>query len=232
MNDVVIETKHCSILADADVSGHVSADWFSPHWWQGQGAVRRQLGGRGQALMVKTPDGLLVLRRFQRGGLAARLSRDRYLNLGAERSRAFREFRLLKRLLALGLPVPVPVAASYEPAGLCYRAGVLTRLIPKARELAAVAPNLSTEQWQELAATLNAFFAAGLRHPDLNARNLLLDEHGRWHLLDLDRAELAGQEVNSKAMRKRLARSLAKLCATGWQAGFGATLGTDIRDVY
>ncbi|MFP4207144.1 MAG: 3-deoxy-D-manno-octulosonic acid kinase [Wenzhouxiangella sp.] len=217
-----------AILAEGEVARQVEAGWLDPAWWQRRDAVRKELGGRGQAVLVASPIGALVLRRFRRGGLAARFSADRYWAPGRERSRGFREFRLLQVLASQGLPVPDPVAASYERDGLFYRAGLLTRLIPDACELAEVAAGLSFEQWRDLAMTLDAFFAAGLCHPDLNARNLLLDRHGRWHLLDLDRARLVGRRVDSKAMRQRLARSLGKLPDSGWRTGFTKTLGKDI----
>jgi 3-deoxy-D-manno-octulosonic acid kinase len=227
LTEVEIETKGVRIIADAKVSEQVSREWFSPRWWQARAAVQQQLGGRGQALLIETAVGRLVLRRLQRGGLAALLSHNQYLNLGFAQSRAVREFRLLGQLRQRGLPVPEPIAASHEPAGLFYRAGLLTRLIPDARELAELAPGLSQEQWHELASTLERFFSAGLQHPDLNARNLLLDVHGRWHLLDFDRARLIDGKVDSRFMRRRLARSLEKLCPPGWRDGFAAALGLD-----
>ena len=227
MTEVEIETEDVRIIADAEVSEQVSRHWFSPQWWLAKAAVEQQLGGRGQALLIETAAGPLVLRRLQRGGLAARVSNDRYLNLGFAHSRAVREFRLLGQLQQRGLPVPEPIAASYEPVGLFYRAGLLTRLIPEARELAELAPDLSQEQWHDLAGTLEQFFSAGLQHPDLNARNLLLDARGRWYLLDFDRARLIDGKVDSRFMRRRLARSLAKLCSPGWRAGFAAALGAD-----
>ncbi|MEE4639829.1 MAG: 3-deoxy-D-manno-octulosonic acid kinase [Wenzhouxiangella sp.] len=214
-----------SILADAEVSNSVEPGWFDPDWWQQRAAIRAELGGRGQALWVDAPAGALVLRRFQRGGFIARLVQDRYLWQGRNRSRAFREFRVLKGLHEQGLPVPRPVAAWVERRGLFYRAGLLTRLIPDARELAALAAELSVDQWRQLAGTLDAFFAAGLRHPDLNARNLLMDPNGRWFLLDLDRATLVAGQVDGQRMRRRLARSLDKLAAPGWRRGFEQTLG-------
>lgn len=225
----VLETRAGTcILVDADVSEPVDIDWFDPAWWQRRGAVRQQLGGRGQALLLDAPIGELVLRRFQRGGLVARFSSDRYVWQGVDQTRSFREFRLLQRLRERGLPVPAPVAASAERQGLFYRAGLLTRLIPEARELAGLAEALSLTQWRELAGTLDDFFSAGLWHPDLNARNLLLDAQGRWHLLDLDRACLRAAQVDGTKMRRRLARSLEKLSAPGWRSGFDATLGKDL----
>lgn len=228
MNEVLITKAATRILADADLAEAVEPAWFDPAWWQHRGAVRAELGGRGQALLIDAPVGAVVLRRFQRGGLVARIAADRYFWLGDDRSRSFREFRLLQQLTERGLPVPVPVAASLERRGTFYRAGLLTRFIPNTRELAGLAAELPIRQWRELARTLDDFFSAGLRHPDLNARNLLLDAEGRWHLLDLDRARLAGGASEGVGMRRRLARSLEKLAAPGWRPGFEATVGKDL----
>lgn len=228
MNEVLTTKAATRILADADLAVAVEPAWFDPAWWQQRGAVRAELGGRGQALLIDAPVGAVVLRRFQRGGLVARIAADRYFWLGDDRSRSFREFRLLQQLTERGLPVPMPVAASLERRGPFYRAGLLTRFIPDARELAGLAAELPIRQWRELARTLDDFFCAGLQHPDLNARNLLLDAEGRWHLLDLDRARLAAGATAGVGMRRRLARSLEKLSAPGWRRGFEATVGKDL----
>lgn len=225
MNEVLETDAGTSILVDADLSEQVGANWFDPAWWQRRGSVRAELGGRGQALLIDAPVGELVLRRFQRGGLVAHLARESYLWLGRDRSRSFREFRLLRELGGRGLPVPAPVGAIVERRGPVYRAGLLTRLIPNARELAVLATDLSVHQWRELAAVLDDFFAAGLWHPDLNARNLLMDRQGRWYLLDLDKARLMDGRVEDGRMRRRLARSLEKLSAPGWRSGFDSTVG-------
>jgi 3-deoxy-D-manno-octulosonic acid kinase len=225
VTEVLINQGRIRILADGEVAEWLTQDWFAPEWWKHEGLVLKSLGGRGQAVLLDSSVGHLVLRRFLRGGWVSRLSEDAYLNLGIHRSRAFREFRLLKTLRRLQLPVPEPVAASFEPNGLTYKAGLLTRFIPDASELAELAPQLSIAQWSDLASTLEDFFSAGLSHPDLNARNLLLDRSGQWHLLDLDRAVLRGREVDGRAMCRRLARSLEKLCLSGWRQGFDASLG-------
>ncbi|MFW5815419.1 MAG: 3-deoxy-D-manno-octulosonic acid kinase [Wenzhouxiangella sp.] len=228
MNEVLITKATTRILADADLAVAPEPAWFDPAWWRQRAAVRAELGGRGQALLIDAPFGALVLRRFQRGGLVARVAADRYFWLGDDRSRSFREFRLLQQLSARGLPVPVPVGASLERRGPFYRAGLLTRFIPDARELAGLAAEMSLCQWRELARTLDDFFSVGLQHPDLNARNLLLDAQGRWHLLDLDRARLTAGAADGAGMRRRLARSLEKLAAPGWRPGFQATVGKDL----
>lgn len=212
------------ILADSTLPTRPDARWLQPQWWMAEGAVRAELGGRGVALKLSTPVGLAVLRRYQRGGWMSPLLHDRYVRLSADRSRGFREFRLLCRLRELNLPVPQALAASFEPAGAFYRAGLLTAFIPDTRPLAAVADALSRADWQRLAGMLKRFFRAGLVHPDLNAHNLLLDRSGQWHMLDFDRARLASRPAAARPMIDRLERSLRKHADEAWQAGFYSQL--------
>lgn len=225
MKESVTVSGKTLILADSALPASVDARWLQPQWWAAQGAIKAELGGRGAALELSTPVGSAVLRRYYRGGWMAPLLNDRYLGLGAARSRGFREFRLLSRLRELSLPVPEPLAASFEPAALFYRAGLLTRFIPQTRPLADVADELSGVEWRALAEVLKRFFQAGLEHPDLNAHNLLLDSSAQWHVLDFDRARLSrGRSVAAGTMIARLERSLRKHAGAGWQAGFEAEL--------
>lgn len=208
------------ILYDPERLETPGPEWLHGATWTAQGKVRADFGGRGQALWVDTPAGPAVLRRFRRGGLVAAALQDRYLRLGVHHSRAMREFRLLARLVDRGLPVPSPLIASFEPCGLFYRAALMTRLIPQARQLADLAPGLAMGDWSGLADTLTAFFEAGLVHPDLNARNILMDAQGRWFLVDLDRARLENRPVSADRMLARLERSLEKLGSADWRPGF------------
>ena len=63
---------------------------------------RRAAGGRGTVAFVRDGERRWVLRHYRRGGLVARLLDDRYLWTGADRTRAFREWRLLRELRAAG----------------------------------------------------------------------------------------------------------------------------------
>jgi len=224
MKECVAGGPECFILYDSESVSVPDARWLRPEWWIAQAAVQAELGGRGRALVVQTPAGPAVLRRFCRGGLMAPLLKDRYWRLDASRSRGFREFRLLSQLRSLDLPVPQPLAASFEPAGPFYRAGLLTRFLPETRQLAELANGLNSSQWMALSAVLRRFFDAGLVHPDLNARNLLMNTRGQWYVLDFDRAHLRGRPVAAGRMIERLARSLRKHAGTDWQAGFEAHL--------
>src|SRR3546814_19000044 len=71
--------------------------------------------------------------------MAAKVSRDRYVWRGADRTRSFAEFRLLRDLLKQDLPVPRPIAASYLREGPFYRASILLERLLAGRSLAEMA---------------------------------------------------------------------------------------------
>lgn len=220
MNKCVAGSRGTLILYDSGQLADPDARSLKPDWWLDRSAVRAELGGRSSALLVETEVGPAVLRRYHRGGWMAPLLKDRYWRSTPERSRAFCEFRLLSQLRHMGLPVPQALAASFEPAGLFYRAGLMTRFLPDCRPLAELAAELGAADWQALAAVLRRCFRAGLVHPDLNAHNLLLDAQGQWHVLDFDRARLRRNPVKAAPMIRRLERSLAKYAVGAWRTGF------------
>lgn len=211
MSAAVFQAGSQRILYDADRLPAVSFEWLDPEFWRLRSAVVAELGGRGQALQVNTPAGPAVLRQYRRGGLVAGFVRDRYVFLGHERSRSFREWRVLAALRERGLPVPAPLIALSARSGPTGTAAIMTALIPEARGLDAVAGTLDRAGWVRLGQTLARFFRAGVRHADLNATNILVDRDGDWHLIDFDRAQLADKAVNPDPMLRRLFRSFEKL---------------------
>ena len=220
-----------AILFDADAVPQVEACWFDPCWWKTSGRLRERVGGRGAIGFLDTPAGPLVLRHFRRGGALARLLGDRYLWLGFERSRGFREFRLLVALRARGLPVPVPVAARCLRRGaISYTADLLTRELPAAVTLAErVHKGQATrDDFAAVGTLLARFHVAGVYHADLNAHNIVWSDDG-MHLLDFDRGRLrrparAWQQANLA----RLKRSLLKISdgATGFERDLWSPLLT------
>ena len=114
------------ILYDSARTDAPAAEWFSPEYWQARHKVVARGGGRGSALFIRDDTRYWVLRHYLRGGMAAWLFRDQYWWTGVERSRAFREFRLLHALRLQGLPVPTAVAARVRRSGFFYRADLLT----------------------------------------------------------------------------------------------------------
>lgn len=210
MSAAVFQAGSQCILYDSDRLPAVSFEWLDPEFWHLRSAVVAELGGRGQALQVNTPAGPAVLRQYRRGGLVARLVRERYVFLGHERSRSFREWRVLAALHQQGLPVPVPLIALSGRSGLTATAAIMTALIPEARGLDRVAGTLDRSDWVRLGSTLARFFRAGVRHADLNATNILVDRTGDWYLIDFDRARVSSTAVDPEPMLRRLFRSFDK----------------------
>jgi len=124
------------ILYDALRWRNPAPEMFTHAYWVERGAHQEFTGGRASVSFVRAGDARWVLRHYRRGGLAARVLSDQYLWLGAERTRCFSEWRLLARLVRLGLPVPAPVGARYVRNGVCYRADLITEQLPAAVTLA------------------------------------------------------------------------------------------------
>ena len=203
-----------AILFDAQQLHEARQEWFDPDWW-GERARLVDAGGRGGAWFVDAPFGAAVLRRYLRGGLAARISRDSYVWHGADRTRSFAEFRLTRALHGLGLPVPRPIAACYRRAGASYSAAILVERLQGVRSLAQLVEEPAQAPWEQAGRLVAGFHRAGLDHADLNAHNLLFDPAGKGWLIDFDKGEL---RIPATAWRernlKRLRRSLLKLRGT------------------
>jgi len=202
------------ILYDDALIGNPATLAFDAREWAERSAIIGFAEGRGTTFFVQHEGRDYVLRHYRRGGLVARLSEDRYLWLGAERSRAFAEWRLLARLRAMGLPVPPPAAARIVRRGPFYTADLMTLRIPEATTLAELLTRepLAEGHWIALGALLLRFHARGVFHADLNANNILLDRGGRFHLIDFDRGRLRRPASHwQQANLARLRRSLDKL---------------------
>ncbi len=201
-----------AILFDAARQRQAEPELFDPGHW-GERAQRVGNGGRGGAWFVDAGGRGLVLRRYLRGGFAARLSRDGYAWNGEARVRSLAEYRLLRELRQRGLAVPAPHAACYWRRGRVYRAAILVERIAGARSLADLAAERgNAAPWAETGRLLAAFHQAGLDHADLNAHNVLFDEHGAGWLIDLDRGRLRRPARGWREKNlARLLRSLRKL---------------------
>ncbi len=203
-----------AMLYDASCLHHPDTSVFDPSHWQAQGALETARGGRGTVAFVRAgPDQRWVLRHYRRGGLMAQLSDDLYLWTGADRTRAFREWRLLRQLRAWALPVPAPVAARYQRAGLVYRADLLTAELPVRRTVTQAlqqAP-LPVEAWHAIGRCVGSLHARGVQHADLNAHNLLVGASQDIYVLDFDRGRIRARGAWEQAVLARLQRSLLKV---------------------
>jgi 3-deoxy-D-manno-octulosonic acid kinase len=192
-----------------------------------RGALAAERGGRGSVSYLTLDGREFVLRRYLRGGLPAKISRDRYLWLGEGRTRAFLELRMLDELARRGLPVPRPAAARYVRSGLTYRGELVTERLQGTRSLAQrwLAGEAGEADWVAAGRCIRRFHDAGVQHADLNANNIMLDGKGGAWLLDFDRGRLREPGPWRERILARLGRSLAKIARTAgldddWRARF------------
>lgn len=215
------------LICAGEFADSASPDWLDAKHW-GDAAQPVVEGGRGAAWFIRRAEGDWVLRHYRRGGLMARLSRDRYFWVGEAAVRSIAEFRLLQRLHGLGLPVPRPIAAWYRRYGLGYGAALIVERIAGARPMTVLLEGGKPAAWARIGATIARFHSQGVEHADLNANNILLAGGHVW-LIDFDRGRLhAGGDDGAwrQANLDRLARSLRKLggdaADAAWRSGYAA----------
>ncbi|MGO2132414.1 MAG: 3-deoxy-D-manno-octulosonic acid kinase [Halomonas sp.] len=203
-------------LCDAQGSPRIAPEHFEPDHWRTRGAVLGEAPGRGSSVFIDpadlSTDNAWVLRPYLRGGMAAKVSRKHYLWTGLERTRAFREMRLLAELYLQKLPVPRPVGACITRTQLAWTGALITVRIPQARTLAdrVMESSADTALLERVGSVIRRFHEVGLDHVDLNARNLLIDAKDNVWLIDLDRCRLRSPGRWQSANLARLGRSLAR----------------------
>lgn len=187
-------------------------------------ANARPLAGRGTAYVASLPDGeRVVVRHNRHGGALAALTRD----LFRSPTRAPLELQISERLRRLGIPTPAVLAyATYPAAPGLWRADVMTRYVAPSIDLSAVLLSndelLRADGWEATALLLREMAAAGVRHHDLNAKNVLLhlrtDAPTVAMLLDVDRVVFGEEPERAvEGNLSRLFRSFRK-----WRSLYGA----------
>lgn len=190
----------------------VGMAWFEPRFWIARGSLVGNAGGRGAATIFEQADRRFLLRHYQRGGLAARVSKDRYLWWSEARTRPLAEMQLTLKLHAAGLPVPLPLAARYERQGRTYRADLITEFLPDTQTLARRLDEgeVGLPVWAAVGRCIRRFHDYGLCHADLNAHNILLRGE-QVFLVDFDRCSRRRPGMWRDANLARLRRSLDAL---------------------
>lgn len=209
-----------SAFADAELLDWVE-EAMSAHSLYAAALARAEnvLEGRGPVPIVTVAGRRRVVRHYHRGGAAARVLGDRHLRLG--RPRPVLELHASERARRGGIATPRVVAGAWYAAGAFYRADLVTDYVPDSTDLAAVLfggsdPDRRRDALHATGSLIARMAAIGLRHPDLNARNVLLTEAGsrlEAVLVDLDRARApeTPRPISAGPMLDRLLRSLAKI---------------------
>lgn len=185
---------------------------FDHNWVRANGHLDGKAKGRGQAYFLNFADRQMVLRAFMRGGLIGKINRDLFGRVGADKSRAMREFDLLNWMHAKGLAVPRAVAARYVPVGLFYRAQIITERIPHTRPLEDILRStaIPPHQWAAVGAAVKQMHDHGVFHSDLNCRNILMDRQEKVWLIDFDKCKRRTPGDWTVQNLERLRRSLRK----------------------
>lgn len=199
--------------------------------------------GRGTVRAIPTPagDGRWVIRRYLRGGWVAPLLHDRYLRRG--RARPLQETAASEAARSRGIPTPAVVAGVIYPAGVWYRADLVTHFVETSVDLADLlfhhrmpgsdsppTPEARVRALFDAGCLAHRMAEAGVYHPDLNARNfLVVHRDGALHseVLDLDRARAVSGPIPLGPMAARLTRSLRKFETTT-----GVPLGEEAWDAF
>ena len=201
-----------ALPVDAMLDGAPLAEWGAP--------VAHALAGRGPVHVLATPRGEIVAKALRRGGLAGGLMRDTFFDA----RRPLREAEAAERLSQRGVCTPAVVAARVTrlPAGL--RLESATARAAGSDLLEALGAGIPVGVLATaLGLTLRAAHEAGLRHRDLQAKNLLVPDGFPGPggaaapeplvILDLDRCSVEAAALEPQARRAavvRLGRSLVK----------------------
>jgi lipopolysaccharide kinase (Kdo/WaaP) family protein len=210
------------LLADGTLYGAAARD-----------LAARTFSGRGIAYSIALPVSgtRVVVRHNRHGGLLAPLTRDLFL----PPTRAPHELGIALRLRELGVPTPEIIMYGTAPAPFLFqRADVVTREVPAARDLSEYLSADTSEPsrraaWAATRALVATMNEAGVRHHDLNVKNVLVAESAEGltaFLLDVDRVTFGtprSEEV-AAANAARLLRSARK-----WRDERGASF--DEREV-
>ena len=226
-NYKISKTGHSYVLYDAAIIAEPAPQIFDADYHtnkdarqnnsSGEAAGGKTGIGRARVVYFTLDDKSLVLKHYYRGGAVASLLKDQYLGVSVIKSRAFKEWRLLKKMQYLGLPVPSAVAARVRKTLLFYTADLITEEIKDSKTLSDILSKtaLDTAQWQKIGACIRSFHQHDVYHADLNARNILLSgtpvESGDVYLIDFDNSGFrTGSSTWKVANLARLKRSLMK----------------------
>ena len=213
MSIIQKKNKNEYILYDSDIFTDPNDISFSVKTWANRSAIIGFAEGRGTTFFVDYQSRELVLRHYKRGGKISEFIEDQYLWLGLSYTRAWREFRLLEYMHKYSLPVPKPVAAHVVRDGLLYRADLITQRIRNSHLLLNELKNNTLEQghWVALGGVIRRFHDRNIEHVDLNVKNILLDEGGRFYIIDFDKCSKRRHSERWKlANINRLKRSIEK----------------------
>jgi 3-deoxy-D-manno-octulosonic acid kinase len=188
---------------------------FDAQYWLDKAAAEPVEAGRGGAVKIQMPGQYAILRPYKRGGLVRKLVSNQYFWLGLHRTRCWKEWAILNHARDIGLPVAEPIAVcAVKTSLISYRAAIITRYLDNTETLASriAVKALPKKLWHRLGVVLKQLHAARIRHADLNATNILIDDQDQFYIIDFDKARIM-RRLDDWQWRPlyRLQRSLDKI---------------------
>lgn len=199
-------------MSQESLQSKPNIQWFNAKYWQNENRLIGTYAGRGSVWVINADLGKWVLKHYYRGGLYAKLNRDKYLWNGLNKTRAIREFRLLQHMQDQGLPCPKPIAVRVKKMGLFYTNDLITCYIDHQTTFSQLIKQdkASVDLWARIGRVIARFHAAGIYHADLNANNLLINDD-EIYLIDFDKGAMkANRNHWPQANLARLKRSIEK----------------------
>ena len=214
----IIQSQTLIFSDESSVSQKMQPNWFDSSYWKTENRIVGQAKGRFITWFIK-PLALLpevsnewVLRHYYRGGMIAKVSKDRFFYTGIKNTRCYLEVDLLIKMLGMSLPVPKPIGARVIKKDLFYQADLLMEKID-ATDLCGILKKreLSNKEWKNIGEVIAKFHSNGVYHSDLNAHNVMQDSDGKIWLIDFDRCEIRKNELTWQQQNlARLKRSFLK----------------------
>lgn len=227
---------------------------FDPSWLQRHVLELTTKGGRGQTWLFSL-DLTQVLseseasaklqgapvawcyRKYLRGGLVGKVITESFLRCSSTAHRAHDEFKMLRTLRCLGVPVPKPIVA-YEQVGLLsVKNAIIIEQIPHTQNLAEILSQrpLESAELNAVGCALFSLFVHNVHHTDLNLRNILLDEQGYCYIIDFDKCSFETNPFRSpvliQQMLQRLQRSFVKAQSLGHTSFYQESMMEHMRHV-
>ncbi|MCP4074654.1 MAG: 3-deoxy-D-manno-octulosonic acid kinase [Gammaproteobacteria bacterium] len=202
------------IKQSESIAHQFRANDFDLSYWRPKKDTVELAGGRGASQKILIDEKFYVLRHYLRGGFVAHFLHDQYFWTGLNKTRPFLEQKAIEQALLHNLPVPEVVAFNVQKQGLFYRASIISRYINNQGTLASFLYNneMSDKLWTELGKLIKRLHQANIFHADLNANNILIDETGKFYIIDFDKAEIiSSMAVSAEKNVHRLLRSLTKI---------------------
>lgn len=171
--------------------------------------------GRGTVWFLRTQPEIAVnavLRHYYRGGFFGKLVKDRYFFTRFEKTRAVKEADLLMQMHKWGLPVPRPIGVRIEKKCFWYQADIMLEKIENTQDLSKILQyqRLMPTQYEQIGQLIKKLHCLQVHHSDLNIHNILLDQQGKFWLIDFDKCKVSEGESWKMQNLNRLLRSFKK----------------------